>query len=59
MCIIHEQLDRLALQIIAFNTLRLPFLHQLVVEFDQQQNLVLYVGKEVIFPDEVKDVRTP
>lgn len=60
MGVIYQQLDSLALEHVSITLmLALPFLHELMVELDQEKHLVLHVREKIVFPDQLEDIWPP
>ena len=57
MNIINKQLDRVTMISIR-QPLLLPLLHELMVELDKKQDLVLDVREKVIFSNKIKHIRS-
>lgn len=55
--IVYQKLDRFTLHFFACAFGRFSLFHQLVVKFNKQQHLVLYVCEEVIISDEIEYIR--
>lgn len=55
---IDEELDRCTIAWVDIFTGLAPLLHELVVELDQQERLVLYRSEQIVFPYEVEHVWT-
>jgi len=55
---IHKQRDRFALVWNALMPFLLTFFVQFLVKFNEKKRLVLDVSEQVMFSDEVKDIRS-
>ena len=55
MYVIHEKCDCVVAFLI-HQIFLLSLLHELMVKLDQQERLVLDIGEEVVFTDEIKHI---
>ena len=59
MYVVHQQPNRSTVSRVALLAGLAPLLHELKVELDEEQRLVLHGREQVVLADEVEDVRAP